>query len=386
MNRTKPLLLFIATLLACYTQAQFTVTAFASRDTICKGESVQLGFAANFTGAINCTTGTPSCGMNGDKTDSLSIERLSQTGSNVFTWTLYGVFFNCTKSQILYTAQDLFAEFGGAGYIKSLAWKTTTFNSNATIQNYKIRMGCIPADSTTLSTWNNDLATVYSSPTYTPIPGWNNHNLPQAYFWDGISNLVIEVTSYTPNVTGNLINFMEYTNKPNSVLYARSNNDIRDSVVALTSWHERPNMRLRMCLADSSMPAIVTWHLLDSNAVFSNSTNPSFFPTTTNTYRAKVIYGGDTVFSNPVTVVVNENIPPVIQASEDSIVCADEVMDIVLSVGNYSAYEWTNGYTTATTHITQPGLYDVTVTNAFNCNITFSCNQAIAARYYCHTT
>lgn len=382
MNSAKPLLLFIAMLLVYYVQAQLTVTAFASRDTICKGESVQLGFAISNPDVISCIAAPAICSGN-DITDSLmGGNGFQEGGINVYAKTPYGNYYKGYRMQYLYTAQELLAEFGGAGYIKNLGWLISNFNSIAALQNFKIKIGCLPPDSITISTWKTDLGAVYNPPYYSPVPGWNSHDFFQPYYWDGVSNLVIEVSHYNTFGQGNLVNLMAYNDLPGTVLYAADNFDItNDSSIYPTIWNERPKMKMRMCYADSIPQSTIKWLDNDSANIISGSTsaNPVIYPTQSGTYQVQIIQNGDTALSNPVTVIVNNNIIPSIIPSYDTLYCFDDSISMQLNVnGIFSAYQWSNGSVDSSIIATQPGNYTVTTTDILGCVLStspFTINQ-----------
>lgn len=299
------------------------VNASVNPTTICAGTQVNLNFTSE---PANC--GLNYAGCNGiDKIDSLSLGFQTQTGSNVLTPTVYGNYFNGMRMQILYTAAEIASIFGTPGTIKALAWRIGTFNSNATLQNFSIKLGCLPAATTQLNAWQTGLSTVYTAATYTPVPGWNNHNLQTFFDWDGASSIVVEICYYTPNTSGNLVNFMVYNNRPNGVLYSRGNTDQCATVTTPTQLSERPIMRVRMCQPDYSTFTINWTPNAGPNAVSNPAIrNPTANPQTTQTYMVAVTQGAGCAGTNYVTV--NVDTVTKVNAGPDQQFCVSQTLTL----------------------------------------------------------
>jgi len=264
------------------------VTPSVTPSVICAGQQVQLDFSS-----------LPlACGISGgcagtDKIDSVGPGYSVQNSSNTTTPTVYGNFYKSTRMQMLYTAAELSAAFGTGGTIKALAWEIGTFNSNATLQNFTIRIGCLPTTTTSLSTWQTGLTTVYTAATYTPITGWNNHNLNTYFDWDGASNLVVEICYYNPSNNGSLVNMMAYNTVANGVIYAQGNTDLCSTNPVPTQMSQRPKLRMRLCQPNYALLTINWTPATGSNAV-SNAAirNPTANPLSTQTYQVTATQGG----------------------------------------------------------------------------------------------
>ncbi len=64
---------------------------------------------------------------------------------------------------------------------------TTT---GANLNGYTIRIGTTTA--TSLTTWLPTSTVLFTVPSLVTTVGWNTHTFNSPYFWDGVSNLVIE--------------------------------------------------------------------------------------------------------------------------------------------------------------------------------------------------
>lgn len=329
------------------------VVATASPTIICPGQPVQLNYTSN---PVNCGINTVGC--NGiDKTDSVGVGYFVQTGSPTSNITIYGNYFRSTRMQILYTAAELNAVYGGGGTIKSLAWEIGTFNSNASLQDFTIRMKCVPSTMSTLSAWETGLVQVYKAPVsngislYTPVTGWNNHNLNSFYDWDGVSNLVIEICFYNPSTFNNFNNMMVYTTVNNSVIYSRANTDQCIANAAVTSSNQRPKLRMRLCQPDYAN-FVTTWTPSTGANAVSNPAikNPTANPQTTQTYQVSVSQNG-CPGSNFVTVNIDTSVK--VNAGSDLSFCTGQQVQLTATPsgnplpGNAFTYQWRNIQTNA---------------------------------------
>lgn len=87
--------------------------------------------------------------------------------------------------------------------------------------------------------------TVADEESYTPYQGWNNHIFETPFLWDGVSNLAVNVCSYSN--TGYITNsiFNQTATAYNSTIYAfQDGSDAACSYNAGTAVMQRPNMKL----------------------------------------------------------------------------------------------------------------------------------------------
>jgi gliding motility-associated-like protein len=107
------------------------------------------------------------------------------------------------KTQLLFTADELQTMGIGAGNIKSLSWIVTSKGSD-TMRNLTISMGCTSETSLNgVTGFLQGLSVVYDTNKFYTSLGMNEHVFERDYFWDGVSNIVIQLCY---NVTGNFNN------------------------------------------------------------------------------------------------------------------------------------------------------------------------------------
>lgn len=356
-------------LLTTYSHAQITVTAQASKDTICRGEQVVLSANVNATNTLPCGTTQFGCGNNPMLIDSIAPETLLQQGSDTIQNTVYANYRFSYRMQFLYKAEEIAAILGGPGLISSLGWQIGALNSTGSQWDFTIKVACIPPTQDTLSTWETNLTTVYSTSFYHPVVNWNIHNLYTPYYWDGISNLLIDVSHYNLSTQNKFANFMVYSNLPSTVLFASSTGNItnNNNVIPIV-WHERPNLRLRVCAP--TLPSVTYYWYANDTLISNNAQTLNVSPSVTTIYKAMAIYNNDTVWSNPINITVNQPIPTSFSPSTDTVVCSNTV-NIMLAANNvYANYHWSNGATTPTINVTNIGNYSLTATDTLGCTTT----------------
>jgi gliding motility-associated-like protein len=318
------------------------VTATANPTLICPGDLVNLNFTSS---PVNC--GVNLIGAFGnDDVDSLCASCLTQTGSPTSNVTLYGNFVKSRRIQMLYTAAELAPLFNNSGgTIKELSWRVGTYNSNASLQNYTIRIKCVSPAVTSLTNWESGMKTVYGPKTYTPVTGanWNNHFLDSLYDWDGVSNLVIEVCFFNAVTSGNFNNMMQYSNVPGSVLYSSGATDQCSGTVP-TTFAQRPKLKMRLNQPNYNN-FVINWTPNTGPNAVSNAAirNPTANPQSTQVYQVSVSQNG-CAGSNFVTVSVDTTVK--VNAGPDLSFCTGNAIPLQAvssgspAPGNSFQYEW----------------------------------------------
>ncbi len=112
---------------------------------------------------------------------------------------VYGSNFRSGKYQFIYQASDLKARGMEAGPISSIAWEITQIlgapgsPQYTPFNGFTIKMGCTSQSELLSRNFVTGLYEVFSPKAVLPTLGWNQHQFDQAYVWDGVSNLIVEV-------------------------------------------------------------------------------------------------------------------------------------------------------------------------------------------------
>ena len=156
-------------------------------------------------------------------------------------------------NQIIYTVQELTAAGLTAGNITSLSFNINSLGSGATNDNYTIKLGSTNAvsfaDNNFLST--TGYSTVYGPTTYTHTEnGWQLITFTAPYVWDGVSNIVVNITHDGADSANNAQTYFTET-VDNTLLYVTSYDG---GTTSGTLSKKRLNIKFQ-----SSQSTSVTW-------------------------------------------------------------------------------------------------------------------------------
>lgn len=100
---------------------------------------------------------------------------------------------------------------------------------------------CSGKDRKPISVFQN-VATIYN---FTPVSGWNTHDFSESFYWDGVSNLLINTCSYnSTGYTSNSVFRQTPTSFLSTIYAAQDNSDIACSYEYGTSVYLRPNLKI----------------------------------------------------------------------------------------------------------------------------------------------
>jgi hypothetical protein len=109
---------------------------------------------------------------------------------------------------------------------------------------------------------------VYFSDSYTPVEGWNIHNFVEPFFWDGGSNLLIEVCFNNTSWTYNESSYYTLYDFTATRYYQNDVTDVCSNPQWINTSTYRPNMQFSL-----EVPAILPPYLADpvNNALCVNT-------------------------------------------------------------------------------------------------------------------
>jgi hypothetical protein len=266
--------LFLIVVLFCTNavnvNAQFCITATASTQQACPGDTVFL----NYEIYPDCATPAFNECYKVDYT--LASNSQPQTGSPTANPSIYGNFTKAFRTQMLYTTSDLNSAMQPGYRVRELSWRVAVFNSNTPLQNFRIGIKKIHKDSTTVSSWQTGFTKVFGPTTVTPVFGWNSHLLDSTFFWSNDSNLLVEVCHYTPGTSGSFNNMMMVSDKPNQTIYKTDNADICGLPSVVIATNKRLDMKLEFCLPSDSLPTVV-WQVMEGSSTVYYNAKSGFF-------------------------------------------------------------------------------------------------------------
>ncbi len=220
----------------------------------------------------------------------------------------FGNWYTSAVQQYLYTAAELNAAGVIGGIIDEIDWNVTGINPTAitTYPSFTIKMG-----GTNLTTFNSGapvfqagLFTVFTPQTVNATMGWNTFMLTNAFQWDGISNVIIEVcfTNGPPysNYTYNLQSTQTATTYTSSQWWLSDTQDQCGGPTGFSnSANIHPDMRFHTCsIIPNPADFSYQWTAFPLNGTIANDTaqNTTASPTAITDYQVVVtsVNGGCT--------------------------------------------------------------------------------------------
>jgi hypothetical protein len=309
----------------------------------------------------------------------------------------FATYYTANKAQWLVTAAELTAAGYSAGLVTAIGFDVTTKSGTTTIANLSYSMKAIPGALGT--TWHTGLQQVFSTTNYNPTANAvNTHTLQSPFYWDGVSNLVIEECSYNPTNQYGYVNVKYITG---SCLYyytsaggaAALNNCATPPTPYSTST--KPNIQFTMLggCRSARQPVVAYIHpvpVVDLGIDINKCIDPGYAevldagvqPNTpqflwdngsisqvravneSGTYNVTVTNQYGCAESDTINVILRAN--PVVELGNDTTVCNGVVLNLNPGNGGLE-YFWNTGQTSQSININSPGTYSVFVTNSLGC-------------------
>ncbi len=156
----------------------------------------------------------------------------------------YGNWYWGARHQFLILASELTAAgFPAPADITELAFDVVTPNGVA-LTNFEIKIGNTTASS--ITAWQTGLTSVYLSPSYTEVTGWNSHAFTSAFTWNGVDNLVIETCFNNSSFTNNAEVNQTVTPFVSSLYFRSDATGVCANTLTTGSESQRPNMQFQV--------------------------------------------------------------------------------------------------------------------------------------------
>ena len=175
------------------------------------------------------------------------------TGTNSTTGapTPYGTYFKNFRQQYLVLASELNDIGGGVGNINSIAFNVGNLNNCSPMPNYRIRVKATNQTVLTTTFEPGTYTQVFQANEFMPVAGWNTHTFSTPVYWDGASNLLVDIVTdlFTNTYTQNASVYYTPTALNSSL---RNQSDSAGAADALTGTAtvNRANIRFNMAALD----------------------------------------------------------------------------------------------------------------------------------------
>ncbi|HQB98472.1 MAG TPA: carboxypeptidase regulatory-like domain-containing protein, partial [Candidatus Cloacimonadota bacterium] len=164
------------------------------------------------------------------------------------------------RQQYLYTADEIYAAGGAPGLINSLAFNVQSIDQCTAMPNYRIRLKHTEQTALTTAFEAGEYTQVWQAAEYMPTNDWNLHVFSNPFFWDGASNLLVDiVTDLIPGSYARNALVYHTSTTYNSALRYQSDTTPADAATTGTTATMRANARFFMLVDDmGSLTGTVT--------------------------------------------------------------------------------------------------------------------------------
>lgn len=312
------------------------ISVTVSNDTVCANTAVLLNVLSTTTNPVIVGT--------------------SNTQNTATTYPApYGQFYWGSRHQMLVTAADLTAAGLVAGNITALSFEIANTNASAPLDNFEIKIGNTAVSALTAFELT-PMTSVFTSSSYVPATGLNTHTFSTPFFWDGVSNIIVETCHNNTSFTNNCSFRQTPTAYTSTVYYRADAAGVCGNNAVTASIAQRPNMRFW-----STQVWNYSWTPVASvDSAF--IANPTGYPTVTGNFVVAVTDSmSGCVSVDSAYVMVNPNPAPAFGA--DTAICSNTSLMLDGTAGPYT-YLWQDSTTNQMYTVNSFGNYSVVVTDS----------------------
>lgn len=172
----------------------------------------------------------------------------------------YGNSWYGAKHQMLIRASELTAAGATDGNITSLAFNI--FSSvGVPLNSFTIKLKATSAAAVSATFDGSGFTTVFGPQAYTESNGWNIHTFSSPFYWDGISNVLVETCFNNATFSSNAQHYYTATGFLSAVYYRTNTTTVCSNTTGTTSGN-RPNMRFTV--QPVQLPPMVKFGALSS--------------------------------------------------------------------------------------------------------------------------
>jgi PKD repeat protein len=111
-------------------------------------------------------------------------------------------YYKTMRAQYLYLASEMTSAGMTAGFIDEISWNVTNIpTGTGTTEDYTLKMLATELSTLSLTGWEEVASVVWGPGDYNPVLGANTFVLASPFYWDGITNIIVEVCGGDDNVT-----------------------------------------------------------------------------------------------------------------------------------------------------------------------------------------
>ncbi len=366
-----------------------TINALSTAGSVVKWYAAATGGSAIGSGVIFTTpiiAATTTYYASAESSASGLVQFGNGTTTSSGSLSAFNNFWASAKYQMIYTASELTTMGLRAGSINSIAYSVTSLGDAATNANYTVKLGNTTQSSFANTTFTTPaFTTCYGPSTYThTASGWQTINFSTPYVWDGVSNIIIEVSHDGADLFGSAAT--QYTaTTDNTVLYTYNGSNLNNTLsknrfnVLFSGQVACSSPRVPVTVTVTTPPAITlssssvsicnggtsttpvtiatgassynTYAWSPSTGVAGNSTTGwTFNPTVTTTYTLTASQSSGSLCANAITLTVNVNPLPsdITFLPANPAVCVGQVQSLTVQGATINTVLLTENFNAAT--------------------------------------
>lgn len=314
-------------------------TATVSDDTICGNTQVQLDITyppATFTvgtqNVLNTTTSYPSP---------------------------FGQFYWGAKHQMLITAAELQAAGMTAGFYGAIGFQlppgSNTPAPSPALQNFELRIANTSLTSMTTAFQTTGFTSLFTNAALNPTTGTMTLNFNSNWYWDGVSNIIVETCFNNASFTLNWVFRQSTTSYASTTVLNQDASGVCGQTSGFSTFFQRPNMVFTR--SSGSYDFVWTGNSLSNTTI----QNPTATPSASGDY---IVVITDTLSGCNFTDTVSVNVLPTPAPSfgPDTIICSTSPLVLDGTAGPYT-YLWQDNSSNQTFSVSSFGIYNVLVTD-----------------------
>lgn len=169
----------------------------------------------------------------------------------------YGSYYRTFREHYLIRASEITSAGGARGYINSVGWNVASLNGTNTNRNMIINMKTTTQNSLSSTFETGTYTTVWTGPySYFCTLGWNTHSFTSPFYWDGTSNLIVEVIAGYRNLNNvNASCYYTTTQFASSLRYQTNTPNLPMGTTGVIS-NNRSNIRFNMQFQTNDLTAV----------------------------------------------------------------------------------------------------------------------------------
>ncbi len=235
------------------------------------------------------------------------------------------------RMQTVFTGAELLASGLTSGNLSSMTFNITTLGDAATNSGFSVRIGTTALSTLTAFADSTVMTQVFNPGVYTHVVGVNTMNFSNPFYWDGLSNIIVQVVHNGANATNNSLTY--YT--------ATAGNTVAYTSTASSNAASLSTNRLNVTFTSSGVVPVITTYTWNDGFSNIGTGNPFIAnPTTSTTYTVTAVNAAGCSIVSP-GITINTTTLPNAPTGGNSTQCGNQIPTAnVVSGGQNGQFRW----------------------------------------------